>query len=128
MATSWQTNRLKPSMGMQDAIHESGPLANHRLFADPKTNTEIPNVLETHVERKKPDVFASGINTIRIKLELLGLLFGDQFQIGIIPQVFVAVRHEQHTFRVQCLHRTLIVGDEHNGTLILGDSLENLIA
>ena len=34
------------------AIHESGPLANHRLFADPKTNTEIPNVLETHVERK----------------------------------------------------------------------------
>ena len=52
MATSWQTNRLKPSMGMQDAIYESGPLANHRLFADPKTNTEIPNVLETHVERK----------------------------------------------------------------------------
>ncbi|RGM12675.1 hypothetical protein DXC29_09055 [Bifidobacterium pseudocatenulatum] len=40
------------SMGMQDAIHESGPLANHRLFADHKTNTEIPNVLETHVERK----------------------------------------------------------------------------
>ena len=126
MATSWQTNRLKPSMGMQDAIHESGPLANHRLFADPKTNTEIPNVLECG--KKKPDVFASGINTIRIKLELLGLLFGDQFQIGIIPQVFVAVRHEQHTFRVQCLHRTLIVGDEHNSTLILGDGLENLIA
>ena len=112
MATSWQTNRLKPSMGMQDAIHESGPLANHRLFADPKTNT----------------VFASGINTLRIKLELLGLLFGDQFQIGIIPQVFVAVRHEQHTFRVQCLHRTLIVGDEHNGTFILGDGLEDLIS
>ena len=85
MATSWQTNRLKPSMGMQDAIHESGPLANHRLFAGPKTNTEIPNVLETQVERKKPDEFASGINTIRMKLELLGLLFGDQFQIGIVP-------------------------------------------
>ena len=128
MATSWQTNRLKPSMGMQDAIHESGPLANHRLFADPQDKYGNTERARNACGKKKPDVFASGINTIRIKLELLGLLFGDQFQIGIIPQVFVAVRHEQHTFRVQCLHRTLIVGDEHNGTLILGDSLENLIA
>lgn len=26
-------------------------------------------------------------------------------------------------FRIQCLHRTLIVGDEHDSALILGDSL-----
>lgn len=128
MATSWQTNRLKPSMGMQDAIHESGPLANHRFVRRPQDKYGNTERARNACGKKKPDVFASGINTIRIKLELLGLLFGDQFQIGIIPQVFVAVRHEQHTFRVQCLHRTLIVGDEHNGTLILGDGLENLIA
>ena len=44
----------------------------------------------------------------------MGLFFGNQIQITIIPEVFVAVRHEQHALGVQSLDGTLIVGDEHD--------------
>lgn len=65
---------------------------------------EIQNTCEAHAKRKSRTFLTSGISTIPNKLELLGLLFGHQLQIGIIPQVFVAVRHKQYTLRIQSLY------------------------
>lgn len=45
MATSRQTNQLKPTIGNQHAIHESGPLASHGLFAGPKASLWIVEYL-----------------------------------------------------------------------------------
>ena len=58
----------------------------------------------------------------------MGLFFGNQIQITIIPEVLVAVRHEQHALGVQSLDGTLIVGDEHDCSLVLGDGLQDLLA
>ena len=58
----------------------------------------------------------------------VGLFLGHQIQVGVVPQVLVAVGHEQHAFRIQRLDRALVVGDQHNRALVFGDGLQNLVA
>ena len=55
------------------------------------------------------------------------LFFSYEFEIRIIPEVFVTVGHEEHALGVERLDGALIVGDEHDGALILGNGLQNLL-
>jgi hypothetical protein len=51
-------------------------------------------------------------------------------EVGVVPapDVFDSVGQDEHPFRVERLHGALVVRDEHDGTLVVGESSEDLVA
>ncbi len=92
------------------------------------TRNRFPRNRNRSIWESPDDLIRPGFPICVSEMVDVGLFLGHQIQVGVVPQVLVAVGHEQHAFRIQRLDRALVVGDQHNRALVFGDGLQNLVA
>ena len=92
------------------------------------TRNRFPRNRNRSIWESPDDLIRPGFPICVSEMVEVGLFLGHQIQVGVVPQVLVAVGHEQHAFRIQRLDRALVVGDQHNRALVFGDGLQNLVA